>query len=111
MNSTPETAEIISRLISLRYLTRDTLAVFLAFAGTSEDEGRDPEVDCTSPRDKGHITNLKKAGLVTTYVCPGDEWRVLWMGFTDKGKAVARAHGIRVWGDEARNADPTPEGA
>jgi len=26
------------------------------------------------------------------------------MGFTDKGKTIARAHGIRVWGDEEGGA-------
>ena len=81
----------------MKYLTPETLAVFLSFAHISSQEERDPEVAATSRQDKGHITNLKKAGLITTYVCNGDELRILWASFTDKGKALAADHGIYVF--------------
>ena len=81
----------------MKFLTPETLALFIDFAHISSQEERDPEVLCTSRKDKGHITNLKKAGVITTYVCEGDELGILWVSFTDKGKALAAAHGINVF--------------
>lgn len=44
--------------------------------------------------DRGLITHLKRAGLVTTFVDDGDSW----INFTDAGKAFARTLGLEVKG-------------
>ena len=81
-----------------KFLTDATLAVFLDFARTCRAEERDPEVCGTSRKDKGHITNLKKAGLITTSI-DDSGWNNNWVAFTDKGKALAAEHGINVFDD------------
>ena len=75
-------------------ITTATHEVFMSLAKTSEGEGRNPEVTHTSNQWKGHLMNLKKAGLITTYVCDGDPDRVLWVGFTEAGYALARSNDV-----------------
>lgn len=41
------------------------------------------------PADKGYIVNMKKAGLVETWMDDGD----VWMDFTDLGHAYFTQHG------------------
>lgn len=41
---------------------------------------------------RGHLTKLKKAGLVTTEV-DADNRKLSWVFFTDKGKQAARDRG------------------
>lgn len=43
-----------------------------------------------TPANKGHLTNLKKSGLVTTEV---DERSCSWVYFTSQGKELARSRG------------------
>ena len=74
-------------------LTEATHDVFMGLAETSQNEGREPEVTNTSNKIKGHLMNLKKSGLITTNVCDGDSYNVLWVGFTAKGLAYAKEHG------------------
>jgi hypothetical protein len=78
-------------------MTEATLAQFLRFARTSQDEGREVALDgVTTPGEKGYITNLKKLGLVETWVCEGDPFQTLWLGFTQQGRELAASHGIAV---------------
>ena len=42
--------------------------------------------------DKGFIVNMKKRGLITTFVQDGD----IWMDFTEKGLALALENGIEI---------------
>lgn len=92
--------ERISQTVFTLGLTLPTIDLFREFARRSELEGRDPEVTDTSPEDKGRLTHLKKAGLLTTYVCPGDPWQALWVSFTPRGRAFASRIGITVYSFE-----------
>lgn len=48
-----------------------------------------------SPESKGHLTKLKKAGLVTT--CQDEDDRSLsWVSFTPAGKEFAAALGVKL---------------
>jgi hypothetical protein len=47
-----------------------------------------------SKEDRGNLTQLKRAGLITTDVDPED--RTTWIAFTEKGKEYARTLGINL---------------
>jgi hypothetical protein len=42
--------------------------------------------------ERGNLTQLKKAGLITTDIEEGHTW----LFFTDAGKALAAKHGIKL---------------
>jgi hypothetical protein len=45
-----------------------------------------------SKEDRGNLTQLKKAGLITTWTDEG--WT--WINFTEAGKRKAAEHGIEI---------------
>ena len=49
-----------------------------------------------SKEERGNLTQLKKAGLITTSVSDG----ITWVEFTDKGKEYAGKLGILMFNDE-----------
>ncbi len=76
-------------------LTAGSLDLFLAYAMDAPDWGGTPLVGGNvgaKPADKGHLTDLKKKGLVTTYMDEGNAW----LSFTDEGKALAAEHGVEL---------------
>ena len=76
-------------------LTPRTLELFLAFA---RDAGNWSGTPCIggnvggSKEDRGNITQMKRAGLVTTFTSDGQTW----LSFTPAGKAFAAEHGVEV---------------
>lgn len=76
-------------------ITNDTEARFMQYARDAANWGGTPLVGGNvggDPADKGYITAMKKAGLVTTWEdCGG-----VWMRFTDNGKSLAKSHGVTL---------------
>ena len=80
-------ANIISKLAA------ETHNEFMRLIQWSDYEGRDLPIEGEwSNKEKGHLMNLKKAGLVSTYVCNGDPEMTLWLTFTDQGRDYAQKH-------------------
>ena len=75
--------------MTIQNLTEATRERFNELAQQIEEEGRDLPMGDFTNQMKGYITNMKKAGLVTTYRCPGDPCRVLWIGLTEAGEELA----------------------
>lgn len=76
-------------------ITERSLALFLDYARDAGEWSGTPLVGGNVgglPSDRGNLTQLKRAGLVTTFVHDGDAW----MKFTDAGKSLARLHGVRM---------------
>ena len=74
-------------------VTPQSLAVFLAYAQDAFNWGGMPLVGGNvggTKEDRGNLTQLKKAGLLTTQ----QEGRETWIVFTDLGKALAHEHGL-----------------
>ena len=71
-------------------LTAATRERFINLAESIEEEGRDLPMGDFTNQMKGHITNMKKAGLVKTYRCSGDPCRILWLGLTRAGEEAYR---------------------
>lgn len=44
---------------------------------------------------KGYLTDLKKKGLVTTYV-DDEDTRCAWLSFTEEGKLLAKSLGVKL---------------
>lgn len=86
--------------MNAKYLTPDVLALFDALARDTGNWGGTPlfggNVDAT-PANKGHLTNLKRAGLVTTEQ-DEDDRKCHWVYFTDAGRALAAEHGVEIKG-------------
>lgn len=76
-------------------LTDASLELFLAYARDAANwDGRPPigeNVD-SSRESQGHITQMKKAGLITTE--RQGPWSLIV--FTDAGRALAAEHGVEV---------------
>jgi len=76
-------------------ITEKSLALFLAYA---QDSGNWSGLACVggnvggSKEDRGNLTQLKQAGLITTFADEGQTW----ISFTDEGKALAATHGIEI---------------
>ena len=76
-------------------LTTDSLALFIAYA---KDAGNWNGTPCVGgnvnqgPKENGHLTDLKKKELLTTFKSNGEEW----IKFTDAGKALALEHGVAL---------------
>lgn len=45
-----------------------------------------------SAEDRGNLTQLKVAGLITTFRDEGETW----LDFTEQGRAYARQHGVEI---------------
>lgn len=76
-------------------LTEKSLALFLDYAQDAGNWSGTPLVGGNvggSKEDRGNLTDLKKAGLIQTFV---DE-RCTWVEFTAAGKAFAGTHNITI---------------
>ncbi len=76
-------------------LTARSLEIFLAYAKDACNWSGTPLVGGNVPcskEDRGNLTQLKQAGLITTFVDEGNTW----MDFTEAGKALAVEHGVSV---------------
>ena len=76
-------------------ITQDSLKVFLAYANDAGNWSGVPLVGGNvggSKQERGNLTQLKQAGLITTQSEDGDTW----IYFTDAGKKLAAEHGIEV---------------
>lgn len=76
-------------------ITETSKAIFLAYAADAANWGGTPLVGGNvggSKEERGNLTQLKRAGLITTFKYEGD----MWIRFTDAGKAFALEHGIEV---------------
>jgi hypothetical protein len=90
MNETKETkaAEI--------GITETSLKVFTAYAKDAGNWSGQPLIGGNvggSKEERGNLTQLKKAGLITTFRSDGLDW----MSFTDKGKELAASMGINIF--------------
>jgi len=72
-------------------ITARSLEVFLALAAEANDWNGQPLFD-GSKEDRGNLTQLKQAGLLTTFSEEGN----LWVDFTDAGIALAAENGITI---------------
>jgi hypothetical protein len=80
----------------MKTLTPDSLALFLAYARDAGNWSGTPMVGGNvggSKADAGNLTDLKKAGLLTTFVDDGNKW----IKFTAAGIALAAEHNIEIW--------------
>ncbi|WP_290055645.1 hypothetical protein [Amycolatopsis solani] len=76
-------------------ITDTSLRLFLAFARDAGNWSGTPMVGGNveiGKEGRGNLTQLKKAGLITTFRWEGDAW----VDFTDAGVALAAEHGITV---------------
>jgi hypothetical protein len=76
-------------------ITETSLKVFLAYADDAGNWNGQPLVGGNvggSKEERGNITQLKQAGLITTDIDEGNTW----LQFTDAGKALALGHGITI---------------
>lgn len=74
-------------------ITERSLALFLAYAHDAGNWNGTPLVGGNvgdSKEDRGNLTQLKRAGLVTTFESDGE----MWVEFTATGKALATQHGV-----------------
>lgn len=75
-------------------ITDKSLALFLSYAWDAGNWSGTPLVGGNVGGDKeerGNLTQLKRAGLITTFSDNG-----VWICFTAAGKALAAEHGIEV---------------
>lgn len=81
-------------------ITPRSLAVFLGYAEDAENWSGTPPLGGGgggSKEDRGNITQLKRAGLIETFVDQGgDGGDETWIRFTDKGRKLAGEHGIEL---------------
>lgn len=78
-------------------LTEQSRALFVAFAEDADNWSGEPCVDAGNvpfgTAERGNLTQLKRAGLVTTFVYD----RHTWIRFTAAGKAFAAECGVKAW--------------
>lgn len=72
-------------------ITPKSLELFLALAEDAPNWSGTPMADVTAA-ERGNLTQLKRAGLLTTYVDEGVPFAV----FTAAGVALAAEHGFKV---------------
>ena len=70
-------------------ITDASLAVFLAYARDAAN-WRGNSLVGGSKKERGNLTQLKRAGLITTFRDNGYDW----VQFTEAGLALARAHNV-----------------
>jgi hypothetical protein len=76
-------------------ITDRSKELFIAFAKDAADWGGTPLVGGNvggSKEDRGNLTQLKKAGLLTTFGWEGD----IWVKFTDTGIEYAKQNGVDI---------------
>lgn len=76
-------------------ITDQSLQLFLAYAKDAGNWGGTPMVGGNvdgSKEARGNLTQLKRAGLITTWVDEG----IAWLAFTAEGVTLAKLHGIDV---------------
>ena len=76
-------------------ITERSLELFLKYARDAGNWGGTPLVGGnveSSREDNGNLTQLKRAGLITT----SDGDGVVYIRFTEAGRALAAQHGIDV---------------
>lgn len=74
-------------------ITDRSLRLFLAYAKDAGHWSGTPLIGGNvggSAEDRGNLTQLKKAGLITTFESEGHTW----ISFTDAGKALAAEHDV-----------------
>jgi hypothetical protein len=78
-----------------KMITETSLQVFIAYAKDACNWNGQPLVGGNvggSKEERGNITQLKKAGLITTEIDEGNTW----LQFTAAGKTFALEHGITI---------------
>jgi hypothetical protein len=76
-------------------ITGRSLELFLAYARDAGNWGGTPGIGCNvggSKEDRGNITQLKRAGLITTFRSD----RIDWIEFTAEGKNLAAENGVHL---------------
>lgn len=78
-------------------LTTDSHNLFVAYAKDAGNWSGTPLVGGNvsilgAARDRGNLTDLKKVGLIETFISDGRSW----VRFTDKGRAYAVAHNVEI---------------
>ena len=76
-------------------ITEASMNLFLAFAKDAGNWNGSPLVGGNvggSKEDRGNITQLKRAGLITSFTDEG----LTWINFTNAGTALALEHGITI---------------
>lgn len=76
-------------------ITQTSLDLFLAYAKDAHNWGGTPCVGGNvggTKEERGNLTQLKKAGLIQTFVSDGDTF----VEFTEAGRALAAHHGIEL---------------
>jgi hypothetical protein len=79
----------------MQEITEQSHNVFIAYAEDAGNWNGTPLVGGNvggSKEERGNITQLKKAGLITTSTESGDTW----ISFTESGKAYAAEHGVTI---------------
>jgi hypothetical protein len=101
LNSVPHSLAIGSIVTALAgdskmtNITETSLVVFLAYANDAGNWNGQPLVGGNvggSKEERGNITQLKQAGLITTEIDEG----CTWLQFTESGKFLALEHGIEI---------------
>ncbi len=76
-------------------ITERSLALFLDYARDAGNWSGTPLVGGNvggSAEDRGNLTQLKRAGLIDTFLSNGEQW----IQFTDAGRKLAAQYGIEV---------------
>jgi hypothetical protein len=76
-------------------LSEGSEKLFKYFANDSWNWSGQPLVTITDNKDRGHLTDLKKKGLVKT----DDSEGCMWLKFTPLGRAYASSKNIGVCND------------
>jgi len=77
-------------------LTEKSLELFLDYARDAGNWSGTPLVGGNvggTAQDRGNLTQLKRAGLLTTFKYDGERW----IEFSDKGRELAAKHGITLY--------------
>jgi len=78
-------------------LTEKSLELFLDYARDAGNWSGTPLVGGNvggTAQDRGNLTQLKRAGLLTTFRSSDGE---RWIEFSDKGRELAAKHGITLY--------------
>jgi hypothetical protein len=76
-------------------ITDQSMKVFIAYAKDAGNWSGTPLVGGNvggGKEDRGNLTQLKQAGLISTFKDEG----CTWISFTEQGKALAEQNGIEI---------------
>lgn len=76
-------------------ITDTSLELFLDYARDAGNWSGTPLIGGNvggAKEERGNLTQLKKAGLITTFEWEGNKW----IDFTDAGHALAAEHGVEI---------------